>query len=156
MSNNNWGGRHTTGGNDSQKIKDSIQKEKVERFKRQGQRYKIDMRPRVFMRKMRLELILFGFGMTCALLMPYYMRSISRKRHENRKLDLEEAFGNANSNMKSRYFDQGAVLRVAENDQRRVVMNEHDENMDDFMREVHAVDSIARENYRETAGQGLR
>ena len=42
------------------------------------------MRPKVFIKKMKLELIVLSFGIGWALMLPFYIKSISKKRQENR------------------------------------------------------------------------
>ena len=37
------------------------------RYAQAGKEFRIDMRPKVFLKTMRLELMLIGFGVMCAL-----------------------------------------------------------------------------------------
>ena len=113
-----------------------------------GKQYRIDMRPRVFVRKMRLELIIFGFGLTCALMLPFYLKSISRKRHENRQLDLEEAYETA-FGQTSRPKSQGGVVRIDNRMNKEVTDRFDDHGMDDFMQEVQAANAIAKQQKNE-------
>ena len=63
---------------------------KRSRYMQAGKKYRIDMRPRTVFRKMRIEIFLLGFGLTCAAMLPFYLKSISRKRHQNNQERMQE------------------------------------------------------------------
>ena len=120
------------------------------------------MRPRVLMKRMRIELFLLSFGVGCALFLPFYLKSISRKRHENRKLDLEEAYAKTNFNHDQSlhnhlFSDRGGVIKVDEADGVSLSQEAEDQEMMDFMVQVQAADAMARErDFDERAGQRSR
>uniref|UniRef100_A0A7S3KBZ3 Uncharacterized protein n=1 Tax=Euplotes crassus TaxID=5936 RepID=A0A7S3KBZ3_EUPCR len=95
---------------------------------------------------MRLELLVFGFGVTCALCLPYYMKAISRKRQENRRLDLEEAYANSFGKNQSDFAKMGGVVKIDKSGNRSIINQSQDDGMDDFMREVQAANDLARED----------
>ena len=84
------------------------------------------------------------------------MKSISKKRRENRQLDLDEAFGKSFSDPRLRHSGNGGVVRVDEATTRSMALNSYDNEMDDFMKEVSAADALARENNRKQYGADIR
>jgi len=40
---------------------------------KEGRRYRIDMRPKTFLSKMKIEVVIFSFALFCAVFFPYKM-----------------------------------------------------------------------------------
>ena len=108
---------------------------------------------------MRLELIVFGFGVTWALMLPFYMKSISRKRHENQQEKVREAYENmgfGNRNMyKNELNDRGGVVKVENNRSSVLGRNDINQDMDQFFMEVEYADKVARDNPKAYHNRGL-
>lgn len=47
------------------------------------------MRPGVFLKVMKIELVLIGFGIICALCLPYYHRKANQKQRMASEEDLD-------------------------------------------------------------------
>jgi len=62
---------------------------KKARFDRIGKEFRVDMRPRTFMKKMRLEVLIFAFGLGCAAMLPSFIKNFNKKQRMATEEEME-------------------------------------------------------------------